>query len=133
MQKMVKLNPLPNDQNNLTMFWPIEYNRIDKRDAEEYLLSLLNNEGDSSLYRALSSETLATKVTADTFSFADSQEVLRINVVLTKKGVENQKVIVSHIMNYIEGLKDVPLNQEYYEELKKARQPDIVIYRKILD
>ena len=84
--------------------------------------SVLGHQGPNTIYSSLSKDNLIYGISARSEEMSKSYTNFSINVVLSKKGIDNYKEVILRILKYIKIIQNRGVNKRYYEEVKRICQ-----------
>ena len=127
----------PFDENNLGLFYKI----IPVKDEDSikfiwylpfcdnyyakplsFLSSLFGHEGENTLTASLKRHNLITDLITSKDEYAKTFSVFKLEVKLTKKGMDNYKEIILRVLKYIKAIQEKPINKRYFNEIKNMAQ-----------
>lgn len=104
--QFVKFVPVK-DKDILTIYWILPYCQLEHGTKPlDYLSHLFGHEGENSLLSYLMSEGLALELSAGGDHELDSFSTFMVEVVLTKKGIENYENVVEAVFQYAQIIKE---------------------------
>ena len=105
--KIAKFVPVK-DQDMLNLFWvlPLYAEKDIKNRPEYYFSHLVGHEGENSLLSYLISEGLATELYSCGDHCLGAYSLFIVNIVLTKKGLENVNSVVEAVFQYCRRIRD---------------------------
>jgi insulysin len=118
-----KIEPVK-EKDELTFYWIINENTNPLYDKKplSYLSSLLGHEGENSLHSSLIKDDLITSLSAGYTTVANTFTKFYIHIDLTKKGLHTYESVTRRVMKYIETIKQMPINLNFFQEMKKIQQ-----------
>ena len=127
----------PYDENNLKYFYKV----IPIRDLNQiqlewylpsyddyhskplrYLVSAFGHEGPNTLTSSLNKDNLINGLLSSHLEICKTYIIFSINIILTKKGMDNYKEVILRILKYIKVIQSIGVNKRYYEEEKLISQ-----------
>ena len=110
------------DINEIRLDWYLPYCDDYYSKPFQYLSSVLGHQGPNTIYSSLSKDNLIYGISARSEEMSKSYTNFSINVVLSKKGIDNYKEVILRILKYIKIIQNKGVNKRYYEEVKRICQ-----------
>ena len=110
------------DEDTITFIWYLPFNDNYYARPLSFLSSLFGHEGENTLTSSLKRDSFIIDLTTSKNEFANTFSIFRLDVKLTKKGLDNYKEVILRILKYFKSIQEKPINERYFQEVKNIAQ-----------
>ena len=104
--QILRYNPIL-DKDKLSLYWILQNRSFPWLKEEwksrlfQYFARLIGHEGENSLFSYLKEEDYAMELNASDRRFKDWMSLLKIDIILTKKGLNNTDKVIDAVFKYL--------------------------------